>query len=57
MLNWIKEGKSSWEISVILGVSERTIKFHVCNVMRKLDAVTRTHAVAIAIEQGLIDIE
>ncbi len=57
VLNWIKEGKSTWEISIILGVSERTVKFHVCNVMRKLDAVTRTHAVAIAIEQRLIDIE
>ncbi|GBE36033.1 transcriptional activator protein LuxR [bacterium BMS3Bbin07] len=57
VLIWIKEGKSTWEISIILGVSERTVKFHVCNVMRKLDAVTRTHAVAIAIEQRLIDIE
>lgn len=57
VLNWIKEGKSTWEISIILGVSERTVKFHVYNVMQKLDAVTRTHAVAIAIEQRLIDIE
>ncbi|HEC98037.1 MAG TPA: LuxR family transcriptional regulator [Nitrospirae bacterium] len=57
VLNWIKVGKSTWEISVILGVSERTVKFHVCNVMQKLDAVTRTHAVAIALEQRLIDIE
>ena len=57
VLIWIREGKSTWEISIILGVSERTVKFHVCNVMRKLDAVTRTHAVAIAIEQRLIGIE
>ncbi len=57
VLKWIKEGKNTWEISIILGVSERTVKFHVCNIMQKLDAVTRTHAVAIAIEQGLIDVE
>ncbi|NOZ25269.1 MAG: LuxR family transcriptional regulator [Nitrospirae bacterium] len=57
VLKWVKEGKSTWEISRILGVSERTVKFHVCNVMQKLDAVTRTHAVAIAIEQRLIDVD
>lgn len=55
--NWIKVGKSSWDISVILGISERTVKFHVDNIMLKLDAVSRTHAVAIALAEGLIDID
>lgn len=58
MLKWLKQGKSTWDVSVILGISERTIKFHVSNIMvQKLDASTRTHAVAIAIEQGPVDIE
>jgi len=57
VLKWVKEGKNTWEISVILGVSERTVKFHIHNIMQKLDAVTRTHAVAIAIEQRLIDLD
>jgi DNA-binding CsgD family transcriptional regulator len=57
VLKWLKQGKSTWDLSVILGISERTVKFHICNIMRKLDAVTRTHAVAIALEQGLVDIE
>ncbi|MEW6586703.1 MAG: LuxR C-terminal-related transcriptional regulator [Nitrospirota bacterium] len=57
VLKWLKEGKSTWDISVILGISERTVKFHTSNIMQKLDASTRTHAVAIAIEQGLIDID
>lgn len=42
---------------MILGISERTVKFHVGNIMQKLDATTRAHAVAIALEQGLVDIE
>lgn len=57
VLNWIKKGKSSWDISNILAISERTVKFHVDNVMRKLDAVSRIHAVAVALSVGLIDID
>jgi LuxR family transcriptional regulator, quorum-sensing system regulator CviR len=57
VLKWVKQGKSTWDISTILGISERTVKFHVGNILQKLDATTRTHAVAIALEQGLVDIE
>lgn len=56
VLSWIMVGKSSWDISVILSISERTVKFHVDNIMVKLDAVSRTHAVAIAVSAGVIDI-
>jgi DNA-binding CsgD family transcriptional regulator len=54
VLNWLKVGKSSWDISVVLGVSERTINFHVYNLMLKLGALNRPQAVAIAIRRGLI---
>jgi DNA-binding CsgD family transcriptional regulator len=57
ILKWIAQGKSSWDISMILGISERTVKFHVGNILQKLNAVTRTQAVAIALEQGLVEIE
>jgi DNA-binding CsgD family transcriptional regulator len=57
VLKWLRQGKSTWDLSVILGISERTVKFHIGNIMRKLDATTRTHAVAIALEQKLVDIE
>lgn len=55
VLNWIKQGKSSWDISIILGISEATVKFHVGTIMKKLNAVSRVHAVTIAISMGLID--
>lgn len=45
-LAWVAEGKSDWEISVILGLSEATVRFHVDNARRKLGAVNRAHAVA-----------
>jgi FixJ family two-component response regulator len=54
VLHWLKMGKSSWDISIILAISERTVNFHVTNIMNKLDAMTRTQAVAISIEKGLI---
>lgn len=56
MLNWLKLGKTNWEISVILNIGERTVKFHVHNIMEKLNAVTRGHAVAKAMELGIIEL-
>lgn len=55
VLKWIVEGKSTWEISVILNRSERVIKWHINNIMRKLDAVNRTHAAIIALRQKIIN--
>jgi LuxR family transcriptional regulator, quorum-sensing system regulator CviR len=55
VLDWLKVGKSSWDISVILGISERTVNYHVYNVMEKLGANNRPQAVAVATRLGLID--
>ncbi|HEY6349894.1 MAG TPA: LuxR C-terminal-related transcriptional regulator [Candidatus Angelobacter sp.] len=54
VLSWVMAGKTNWEISVILNISERTVKFHIQNVMMKLEASSRAHAVAIALGRGLI---
>ena len=54
ILKWGKEGKSSWEIGSILGISERTVKFHFNNIFKKLDVVNRPQAVARAMTEGLI---
>jgi LuxR family transcriptional regulator, quorum-sensing system regulator CviR len=55
VLKWLAEGKSTWDVSVILNRSESVIKYHVTNLMEKLFAQNRSHAVAIALRQGLID--
>ena len=54
VLNWAKDGKTNWEISVILSISKRTVKFHLKNIMEKLSVVSRTQAVAVALQNGLI---
>jgi len=56
VLNWVQQGKSSWDISVILRISERTVNFHIYNIMHKLCVVNRSQMVAVAVRQGLIDI-
>lgn len=53
-LKWAAEGKSEWEISQILGISEHTSEKHLLNAKRKLGAVNRVHAVAEAIRLGFI---
>jgi DNA-binding CsgD family transcriptional regulator len=53
ILNWIKNGKTNWEISQIVGVTERTIRFHVESIFGKLDVSSRTQAVAVAVQHGL----
>jgi DNA-binding CsgD family transcriptional regulator len=54
VLRWTMAGKTNWEISMILSLSERTVKFHLGNAMHKLRASSRTHAVAIALRRGLV---
>ena len=54
VLRWIGAGKSSWETGMILRISERTVNFHVKNIVRKLDAVNRPQAVAMALKLGLL---
>lgn len=50
ILNWISNGKTNWEISMILGVTERTVRFHISSIFSKLDVTSRTRAVATAME-------
>jgi DNA-binding CsgD family transcriptional regulator len=55
-LRWTAEGKSSWDIGMILQISDNTVNFHIKKAMRKLDTTSRTVAVVKAIRLNLIDI-
>jgi LuxR family quorum sensing-dependent transcriptional regulator len=54
VLSWVAEGKSAWEIGMILKITKRTADEHVQTASRKLNASTRAQAVAIAIKGGHI---
>jgi DNA-binding CsgD family transcriptional regulator len=55
-LKWTAAGKTAWEASVILGISERTVRFHLNVAREKLNCSTTTQAVAKAVAHQLIDI-
>jgi DNA-binding CsgD family transcriptional regulator len=53
-LQWTAAGKTAWEASVILGISERTVRFHLNAAREKLGCATTTQAVAKAVVGQLI---
>lgn len=44
VLQWLKTGKTNWEIAQILGISPYTVKNHVQNILRKLNVQNRSLA-------------
>jgi len=54
-LLWATEGKTAWETSQILDISERTVTFHLQNVQGKLGVNNRQQAVARAVSLGIIE--
>jgi len=55
-LKWVARGKTSAEIAQILGLSKRTVDFHVENARLKLSATTRVEAAVKAATNRLIDV-
>jgi LuxR family transcriptional regulator, quorum-sensing system regulator BjaR1 len=55
VLAWSAVGKSAWDTGEILNITQRTVEEHLANCRRKLGAMNRTHAVAIAIRDRIIE--
>jgi DNA-binding response OmpR family regulator len=55
-LTWAARGKTFWEIGEILGLSKRTVEFHLENARRKLGVATRTQALIKAATGHLIEL-
>jgi LuxR family transcriptional activator of bioluminescence operon len=53
-LRWWGSGKTVDEIGIILAMSSRTVRFHLDNAKKKLDANTKSQAIARASRLGLI---
>jgi DNA-binding CsgD family transcriptional regulator len=56
VLCWTAQGKSAKQIGDILGIGKRTVDEHAQSAMRKLGAANRAHAVAIALQNGLLEV-
>lgn len=53
-LKWTSQGKTSWEIASIMGLSEHTVNHYLTSAAQKLDTSNRTHAVSKAIRLKII---
>lgn len=54
VLREVSSGRANKQIAVRLDLSEETIKTHMRNILSKLNAQDRTHAVMIALDRGII---
>jgi DNA-binding NarL/FixJ family response regulator len=54
ILNLMAEGLTDKEIANRLNIAESTAKNHVSNILVKLDAINRTHAVSIGYQKGIL---
>lgn len=57
VLGLIRDGHRNKQIADRLGIAETTVNFHIKNLVDKLGANDRTHAVTIAVRRGLLDME
>ena len=56
VLRLIRDGNRNKQIADQLSISETTVNFHIKNIVDKLQANDRTHAVTIALRRGLLEI-
>ncbi|OFA01803.1 response regulator transcription factor [Duganella sp. HH101] len=56
VLQLVAGGQSNKRIGMHLAISEETVKVHMKNILAKLNASDRTHAVTLSIERGIIDL-
>ncbi len=54
VLQLIRDGHKNKQIADRLSISENTVNFHIKNIVEKLGANDRTHAVTIAVRRGLL---
>ena len=53
-LAWIAEGKTSDEVSMIIGISRNTVNNYITSIMRKTATRTRSETIALAVRNRLI---
>ena len=57
VLRLIQDGNQNKQIAQRLGMCESTVNFHIRNIVDKLQANDRTHAVTIGFRRGLLELE
>jgi len=56
VLRLVGLGNANKEIAALLSITEETVKFHLKNILSKLNAKDRAHAVTIGLKRGIIEL-
>jgi DNA-binding NarL/FixJ family response regulator len=56
VLTHVATGAANRDVAALLGIAEETVKAHMKSILAKLQANDRTHAVAIALRRGIIEL-
>jgi DNA-binding NarL/FixJ family response regulator len=56
VLRLIRDGRRNKQIADELCIAETTVNFHIKNLVDKLQANDRTHAVTIAVRRGMLEL-
>ncbi|MEO7103012.1 MAG: LuxR C-terminal-related transcriptional regulator [Gemmatimonadaceae bacterium] len=56
VLQWVGRGASNRQVAKALGIAEPTVKAHLVHIFGKFGVDSRTSAVPIALERGLIEL-
>ncbi|MEM9029429.1 MAG: LuxR family transcriptional regulator [Pseudomonadota bacterium] len=54
IIGWVSVGKTNWEVSKILSLSEKTVEKYLASIARKVGAVNRAHTVAELLRRRVI---
>ena len=57
VLELVSKGLSNREVGKTIGCSETTAKWHLKNIMQKLEVTDRTEATRVAVERGILHVE
>ncbi|HEX5898127.1 MAG TPA: LuxR C-terminal-related transcriptional regulator, partial [Solirubrobacteraceae bacterium] len=57
VLRLVGAGAANKEIALALGISERTARTHVSNILGKLGFASRTQAALWAVREGLVEVD
>jgi len=57
VLTFVSKGLTNRDIANVLGLSENTAKWHLKNILRKMDVFDRTEATSAALQRGIIHLD
>jgi DNA-binding CsgD family transcriptional regulator len=55
ILHWVRLGRTNQQIALGVGISTRTVEYHLGRIFKKLEVANRTAAVVLAEKMGILN--